>query len=130
MVLLWLLKECRPCVDRRTRSLVLSCCQLCTWLSQQASSLILALLLLVVSDTLLLIFNNLSICYQSLQYVYNVVLLVQKKYFCIIFSHGCWDSFSKGMNFVMQLLRILRSENPKLSAVIFFRKRGKSPTVK
>lgn len=30
----------------------------------------------------------------------------------------------------MQLLRIFGSENLKLSAVIFFRKTGKSPTVK
>lgn len=55
--------------------------------------------------------SNLSICYKSLQYVYIVVLLVQKKYFYIILSHVCWGSFSKGMNFLMQLLRIFRSEN-------------------
>lgn len=114
----------------RTHSLVLSCRQLCTWLLQQDGSLTLALFLLVISDTLLLIFNNLCISYKSLQYVYNVVLLVQKKYFCIILIHVCWGSFSKGMNFIMQLLKIFRSENFKLSAVIFFRKTGKLPTVK
>lgn len=93
--------------------IVLSCCQLCTWLSQQASSLILALFLFLTQTHYcwFLTTNNLSICYKSLQYVYIVVLLVQNKYFCIILSHVCWGSFSKGMNFVMQLLRIFRSEN-------------------
>lgn len=54
----------------------------------------------------------------------------KQKNFCIILNHICWSNFAKGMNFIMQLLRIFRSENLKLSVVVFFGKTGKSPTVK
>ncbi|XP_054059800.1 ADP-ribosylation factor-like protein 1 isoform X2 [Rissa tridactyla] len=66
LVLLWSCKRADLVLTQRTHSSVFYCCRSCTWLSKQAIPLTLALFLLVISGTLLLIFNNLSICYKSL----------------------------------------------------------------
>lgn len=77
--LLWSLKATDLVLTCRMCSLVFYCCQLCAWLSKRAAPLTAALFPLVLSGTLLFIYNNFSICWQA-----SMICL-----WCIIFSHKC-----------------------------------------